>query len=192
MNAFASLTNRIFFATALLAVLSISLAVYVVNRAVTRRSDQEIQRSIEEAKGLVDHYRSFTFDAFGRDARFIAEIPMLQAAVDTHNPATVEPLAREYQPQFQNADLFAIADNTGRVLVRLGTSDIPEVFHRFVFRRGNLVAMVQTVGAQPYMSIDQARNTAILIDGRATGNLAAYTPTPEKQATVLPTVVPKP
>jgi signal transduction histidine kinase len=126
MNAFSSLTNRIFFATALLAVLSISLAVYVVNRAVTQRSDQEIQRSIEEAKGLVDHYRSFTFDAFGRDARFIAEIPMLQAAVDTHNPATVEPLAREYQPQFQNADLFAIADNTGRVLVRLGTSDIPE------------------------------------------------------------------
>jgi signal transduction histidine kinase len=126
MNAFASLTNRIFFATALLAVLSISVAVYVVNRAVTQREDQEIQRSIEQAKGLVDHYRNFTFDAFGRDARFIAEIPMLQAAVDTHNPETVKPLAEEYQPQFQNADLFAIADNTGRVLVRLGTSDVPD------------------------------------------------------------------
>jgi len=32
MNAFASLTNRIFFATALLAVLSISAAFYIVNR----------------------------------------------------------------------------------------------------------------------------------------------------------------
>jgi signal transduction histidine kinase len=126
MNAFASLTNRIFFATALLAVMSISVAVYVVNRAVTRRADQEIQGNVDEAKALVDHYRNFTFDAFGRDARFIAEIPMLQAAVDTHNPATVEPLAREYRPQFQNADLFAIADNTGRVLVKLGISDVPD------------------------------------------------------------------
>ncbi len=126
MNAFASLTNRIFFATALLAVMSISVAVYVVNRAVTRRADQEIQSSVDEAKALVDHYRNFTFDAFGRDARFIAEIPMLQAAVGTRDPATVETLAREYQPQFQNADLFAIADDTGRVLVRLGISDVPD------------------------------------------------------------------
>ena len=126
MNAFSSLTNRIFFATALLAVLSISVAVYVVNRAVTQRADLEIQGSIDQAKALVDQYRNFTFDAFGRDARFIAEIPMLQAAVDTHNPETVKPLAEEYQPQFQNADLFAIADNTGRVLVRLGTSDVPD------------------------------------------------------------------
>jgi len=126
MNAFSSLTNRIFFATAFLAVLTIAVAVYVVNRAVTKRADSDIQTSIDQAARLVDQYRSFTFDAFGRDARFIAEIPMLQAAVDTHNPATVEPLAKEYQPQFQNADLFAIADNTGRVLVKLGTSDVPD------------------------------------------------------------------
>jgi signal transduction histidine kinase len=126
MNAFSSLTNRIFFATALLAVLSISGAVYVVNRAVTRQADSEIQGSVDQAKALVDHYRNFTFDAFGRDARFIAEIPMLQAAVDLHDPETVKPLAEVYRRQFQNADLFAIADNTGRVLVRLGTSDIPD------------------------------------------------------------------
>ena len=126
MNAFSSLTNRIFFATAFLAVLSISVAVYVVNRAVTRRADQEIQQDMNRAAKLAEQYRGFTFDAFGRDARFIAEIPMLQAAVDTHNPATVEPLAKEYQSQFQNADLFAIADNTGRVLVKLGTSDVPD------------------------------------------------------------------
>jgi signal transduction histidine kinase len=126
MNAFASLTNRIFFATAFLAVLSISVAVYVVNRAVTRRGDQEIQRDIYKAATLVDDYRTNSFDAFGRDARFIADIPMLKAAVDTHDPATVEPIAREYQSQFTNADLFAIADNAGRVLVRLGPAEVPD------------------------------------------------------------------
>ena len=34
-----SLTNRIFFATALMAVLSIGLAIYVVNVAVTRQAE---------------------------------------------------------------------------------------------------------------------------------------------------------
>ena len=46
---FSSLTNRIFFATALLAVLSIAAAVYIVNRAVTRQADLELQRGIDEA-----------------------------------------------------------------------------------------------------------------------------------------------
>jgi len=126
MNAFSSLTNRIFFATAFLAVLSISVAVYVVNRAVTRREDQEIRRGIETAATLVDDYQKSSFDAFGRDARIIADIPMLKAAVTTGDPATVKQSASEYLPLFSNADLFAIADNTGRVLVRLGISDVPD------------------------------------------------------------------
>jgi len=126
MNAFSSLTNRIFFATALLAVLSISVAVYVVNRAVTRRADQEIQRGIDEAAKLVDQYRKFSFEAFGRDARFVADLPVLKAATAERDPATVTPIAIEYQSQLTNADLFAIADNTGRLLVRLGISDVPD------------------------------------------------------------------
>ncbi|HYM21644.1 MAG TPA: HAMP domain-containing protein, partial [Vicinamibacterales bacterium] len=126
MNAFSSLTNRIFFATAFLAVLSISVAVYVVNRAVTRRADQEIQLDMDRAATLVDEYRRFSFETFGLNARLIADLPVLKSAVDTHDPATVEPIAREYQSLLPNADLFAIADNTGRVLVRLGISDVPD------------------------------------------------------------------
>jgi len=126
MTAFSSLTNRIFFATALLAVLSIALAIFIVNRAVSREADAELQRGINEATTLVDFYRKFSFESFGREARLIADIPQLKAAVDTGDPATVAPLAREYQAQFPNADLFAIADRLGKVLVRLGTSEIPE------------------------------------------------------------------
>jgi signal transduction histidine kinase len=126
MTAFSSLTNRIFFATALLAVVSIGAAIYIVNRAVSRQADAELQRGILEAATLVDEYRKFSFETFGRDARLIADIPQLKAAVDTHDPATVEPLAREYQAQLANADLFAIADNRGRVLVRLGSAGVPD------------------------------------------------------------------
>ena len=126
MNAFASLTNRIFFATALLAVLSMGVAIYIVNRAVTEQGALELQRGIEEAATLVDEYRKFSFETFAGEARFIADLPMLKAAVDTGDPATLEPIAREYQRQLANADLFAIADNGGRLLVRLGTSQVPD------------------------------------------------------------------
>jgi signal transduction histidine kinase len=126
MNAFTSLTNRIFFATALLAVLSIGAAIYIVNRAVTRQGERELQRGIEEAATLVEQYRNFSFETFGREARLIADLPRLKAAVDTLDPATLEPVAREYQTKLANKDLFAIADNRGRILVRLGTSDVPD------------------------------------------------------------------
>jgi signal transduction histidine kinase len=126
MNAFSSLTNRIFSATALLAVLSISVAIYIVNRAVTAQAEQELQRGINEAATLVEEYRTLLFENVGRDARLLAEAPFLKAAVDTGDPATVQPIALEYQRELPNAQLFAIADNRGRVLARLGTSDVPD------------------------------------------------------------------
>ena len=108
MTPFSSLTNRIFVGSSILAVLSIAVAVYIVNRAVSTQADAELQRGIAEAATLVEQYREFSFEGFGREARLIADIPQLKAAVDTRDPATVEPLAREYKTQFPNADLFAI------------------------------------------------------------------------------------
>jgi signal transduction histidine kinase len=126
MSIFASLTNRIFFATATLAVLLTSVAIYIVNRASTAQAQSELQRDIDQTAGLVTAHRGFLIDNFGRDARFIADFPTLKAAVDTHDPNTVLPIAQEYLRQLANVDLFAIADNEGRVLVRLGTSQAPD------------------------------------------------------------------
>ena len=120
MSVFASLTNRLFFATAIVALVSIVPVIYLVNRAVSRQAYEQVERSTQDAAALVEAYRRFTFEAFGRDARLIADIPMLKAAVDTHDPATVKPLAEEYGKQLVEADLFAIVDNRNRVLVRLG------------------------------------------------------------------------
>jgi signal transduction histidine kinase len=126
MNAFSSLTNRIFFATALIAVLSISVAIYIVNRAVTRQAEEQLVRGLEEAARLVEEYRNILFDNFERDARFIADLPKLKAALDTRDPVTVEGVAKEYQDQVANADLFAVADRQGRLLVKLGAADVPD------------------------------------------------------------------
>jgi uncharacterized membrane-anchored protein YhcB (DUF1043 family) len=126
VNVISSLTNRIFFATALLAVLSIGTAVYMVNRAVTRQAEDELQRGIDEAAGLVEEYRTLLFQTFERDARLIADLPKLKAAVDTHDPATLNPIVSDYQKQLVDADLFAIADDRGEILSKISTTDVPD------------------------------------------------------------------
>ena len=60
----------------------------------------------------------------------------------------------------------------------VATSDLVGAFHRFVFRRGNMLAAVQTYGAQPFMTIDRARDIAVIIDERALGTRPATEPTP--------------
>ncbi len=60
----------------------------------------------------------------------------------------------------------------------VGSSDVVAIYHRFVFRRGNVVATVQTYGAEPFMTIDPAREVAVMIDDRILGNTPAVEPTP--------------
>ena len=136
MSVFSSLTNRIFFATATLAVLLSGVAIYIVNRAVTTQAQSDLRRGVDEAAGLLNAYRSMQFDSFLRDARFVADIPRIKAAVDTHDPATVRPIAEEYARQFVNADLFAIADNRGQVLARLGESEASDTSLKSVILTG--------------------------------------------------------
>ena len=126
MNVISSLTNRIFFATALLAVLSIGTAVYIVNRAVTRQAEDELQRGIDEAVALVDEYRTLLFDNFVREAHLIADLPRLKGAVDSQDPATMKPIAEDYKQLLPGTDLFAIADRRGVILARVGTSQVPD------------------------------------------------------------------
>ncbi|MBI2767124.1 MAG: hypothetical protein HYX53_14595 [Chloroflexi bacterium] len=76
----------------------------------------------------------------------------------------------------------------------VGPTDITAVYHRFIFRRGSMVAVVQTYGGLPYMSIDKARELAIVVDDKALGNRPAPTPTPAPSngAIVVPTPTPAP
>lgn len=125
MNVFSSLTNRIFFASAALAVISTGVAIYIVNRSVTGQAEDELRRGLQEAATLVEEYRTILFDSFSRETRFIADLPKLKAAVETVDPITIRPIAEEYQGQLANADLFALADPKGKLLVRLGASELP-------------------------------------------------------------------
>lgn len=59
----------------------------------------------------------------------------------------------------------------------LGPSAQVAVYHRFSFRRGNMIVTVVTWGGENYMNIDPARNIAAAIDDKLLGTRPAAQPT---------------
>jgi signal transduction histidine kinase len=123
MSLFSSLTNRIFFGSALLAVASIAIAIYNVNVAVTRQAEQELRRGLDEAGTIIDEFRGELVEHFAREARLIADLPRLKAAVDTNDPTTVQPIAAEYQRQL-SADLLLVTGRQGQTLAEITSASI--------------------------------------------------------------------
>jgi signal transduction histidine kinase len=115
---FSSLTNRIFVASALLAVVSIAVGIFHVNRAVTAQAERELLRGLDEARMLIEENRSLRVEHFTREARLIADLPVLKAAVEPGDAATARGVVEGYQQQL-SADLLVVTDRLGRTLVRL-------------------------------------------------------------------------
>ena len=61
---------------------------------------------------------------------------------------------------------------------KVGNTTIDAVYHSLIFRRGNLIAVVRTYGGAPFMTIDAAREVAVIMDARALGERATPLPTP--------------
>ena len=102
------------------------MAVYRFNVAVTAQAENELRRGLEEAGTLLEENRDTLFGHFSREARLIADLSNLKAAMDTGDPATVEPIAAEYQRQI-GSDLLVVTDPTGRVLAQAGRLRMPDV-----------------------------------------------------------------
>ena len=119
MALLSSLTNRIFLATATLAMLAIGFAVYFVTGRIIGEAEAELARGLIEAGKLVEQHRTTLVDTFTVEAQLIADLPRLKAAVDTRDPPTVQPIASENQALI-GADLFVVTDRSGRVLSALG------------------------------------------------------------------------
>jgi signal transduction histidine kinase len=124
MRIFSSLTNRIFVATAALAVLAIAISVYQINVAVTSQAENELRRGLEEAGMLVEEHRTTLFDHFAREARLVADTSNIKAAMATKDPPTVQPLAERYQRSIAS-DLVVVTDPDGRVLGESGRVRMP-------------------------------------------------------------------
>jgi signal transduction histidine kinase len=121
MNLLSSLRSRIFLTSALLAVLSIGVAIYVVNVTVTREAESALDREIEATGALFEQLRATRAQTFMMMARLIADAPRLKAAVDTNDPATVQPPLEDIASQNQlTTNLLLVTNRTGKVLATVG------------------------------------------------------------------------
>jgi len=116
-----SITNRIFLASALLAMLSIGAAVYFVSARLTAQAELELQGDLTEAATLVDDQRRTQFDNFARTALLIADLPKFKAVVDIGDQPTLAPIAADYRLQ-AGADLLLVTGRRGEELARAGDS----------------------------------------------------------------------
>src|SRR5262249_18624378 len=121
MTLFSSLRSRIFVTSALLAVLAIAMAIYLVNVRVTREAESALQREILSTGALVDQLRTERTQTFTLMARLIADLPKLKAAVETNDPPTVHEIADGYKKQL-NANLILVTNRSGEVLYAAGNS----------------------------------------------------------------------
>jgi signal transduction histidine kinase len=121
MTLLSSLRGRIFLASALLAVLSIGVAIYLVNARVTNEAEGALQREILSTGALVDQLRATRTQTFTVMARLIADLPKLKAAVETNDPPTVQDIAVGYQDQLKS-NLLLIQNGSGQVLATVGSA----------------------------------------------------------------------
>ncbi len=115
-----SLTNRVFLACTLLAMLSLGFAFYFVNERASAAAEEELRRGLVEAGTLVDQHAATRVDHYTRLARVVADLPKLKAAVETGDPPTVQPLADEYRGEV-NADLLILTGRNGQLLGSAGS-----------------------------------------------------------------------
>lgn len=111
-----SLRLRLFLATTLLATTSIGSAVYLVSALLTAQAEEELRRDLSEAAALVDRQSASLFDGVTRTATLIADLPKLKAAIETQDPPTIDPIARDYLEQ-SGADLLVVLGRNTRRLV---------------------------------------------------------------------------
>jgi signal transduction histidine kinase len=115
MTLLSSLTNRIFLASVLLAVVTIGVAMYLVATRLTREAEAELERGLMQSGALVEEHRR----ALSRDilllARLVADLSNFKAAVETQHPPTVRPIAEDYRRQL-GADLVLVTDRNAALL----------------------------------------------------------------------------
>ena len=92
MRVLGSITNRIFLATTLLAMLSIGAAVYFVSSRVTAETEAELQSDLSEAASLVEVQQATQLDNISLRARLIADLPKFKAVVEIGDRPTLMPI----------------------------------------------------------------------------------------------------
>jgi len=105
-----SLQNRMFMTTALVALISVASAIPFVAGRITREGEVELHRSLIEAAEHAERHHVARLETLTLVARLIADLPILKAAIDTGDGATVQLEAEQYRGQAK-ADVLEITES---------------------------------------------------------------------------------
>jgi signal transduction histidine kinase len=119
MKLLSSLQNRIFFASALLAVLSIVFPIRFVTSRLEGEVEAELERGLDDGAALVEQQHAARLESLTLMARLIADLPKLKAAIAEGDERTAEPVAADYRKRVRS-DLLAVTSRSGKVLVAIG------------------------------------------------------------------------
>lgn len=119
-----SLRNRIFLASALVAVISVGFAIQFVMRPVADEAEAELLRDLDRAARLVEQHHASRLETLAAHARLIADLPTLKAAMATGDPPTVLPIAQQCRARARS-DLLAVTSAQGTVLAWVGEATEP-------------------------------------------------------------------
>jgi signal transduction histidine kinase len=119
MTLLSSLRNRMFLAGALVAVLSVAVAIQVVTRRVTAEAEADLRRSLDRAARLVEQHHVSRLESLTAQAHLIADLPTLKAAVATSDPPTIRPVVEDLKARVRS-DFLEVADAQGVTLASLG------------------------------------------------------------------------
>ena len=130
-----SLSNRMFAAGALLAVVPLGIAIWSVTAAVTAQAERELVRGLEEAATLMEENWKTLFEHFDREARLIADLSRLKAIVELNDPPTAAPVAQAYR-EIIAADVLILTHRTGTLLAHAGGAglEVEELASRAAIR----------------------------------------------------------
>ena len=141
-----SLQNRMFVATALVAIASLASAIPFIAARITREGEAELKRGLLEAAEHAGRHHAARLETLTRVARLVADLPVLKALIDTADTATVQQGAHEYL-DLARADTLAITDRNARVLAALGGRG-PSTESVIRARRGETVASTVVDGGR--------------------------------------------
>jgi len=118
----ASLQNRVFLASALVAAVSIGVPAWVVTGQASREAEAELRRDLERAATLVEEEHASRLETLKVHARLIADLPKLKAVLATGDPPTIRPIAEDYRAMVRSR-ILTLTDASGEPLMRIGDPD---------------------------------------------------------------------
>ncbi len=117
-----SLRNKLFVSFAAISLLLLAFVFVAVELRVREQVSGDTVTELRQTDAAFVEHWEFLRERLSRQGAIAADAPKLKAAVDTDDPATIQPVADELRDMI-DADLFEVRNQRGRSLARFAEGD---------------------------------------------------------------------